>query len=76
MHRRPTSTMSDSFFTHGLAGIDVHHAEIQRAQDAASEPRQTQPSRLRQAIATVFIAAGTVLAGSHQVRPAGERVPA
>lgn len=77
MHSRPTSTMSDSFFTHGLAGIDLHHAERQRAQsrDIVRSPRPLV-AQVRQAIATAFITAGTMLAGEDVVRPSETRLPA
>lgn len=80
MHSHPTSTMADSFFTHGLAGIDLHHAELQRAASIGSV-RSSMPlvTRVRQAIANGFIAAGTMLAGDtpcDRVHTPGTHAPA
>ncbi len=63
MRSHTTSTMSHSFFTHGLPGIDVHHAELQRMNDHAVRSGTPFLPRLRQAVASVFISAGTRLAG-------------
>jgi hypothetical protein len=71
MQRRPTSTMSDSFHRHGLAGIDVHHVESTRYRPATSSiRRRALIDVLRQAAATVLIATGTFIAGEHRSEPA------
>lgn len=71
MHSRPVSTMSDNFFTHGLAGIDLHHAELSR-KHAPGTVRTTASciSQVRQLVATAFITAGTLLAGEDRADPA------
>jgi len=76
MHRPSTPTMSDSFHTHGLIGIDLHHVQAQRATHPNfSAPRQTVWTGVRHALGTFCITAGTVLAGervnhSTESRPA------
>lgn len=74
MHSRPTSTMSDSFFTHGLPGIDLHHAESQRSQSHPLGPGTTPIAQLRQLVANAFISAGNLLAGEDLARTAGNRL--
>lgn len=74
MHSRPTSTMSDSFFTHGLVGIDLHHAESRRSQPSNVGPGPTPITQLRQLVATAFITAGTLLAGKDLARSTGNRL--
>ena len=77
MQSRPTSTMSDSFFTHGLAGIDLHHADHQRTQASVTVTPSVSPvAQIRQVVASAFIAAGTLLAGDDLVRTPGTRLPA
>ena len=70
MHRPSSSTMSDSFHTHGLIGIDLHYAQDRRtAQLGTSLPRQSAWTGMRRALATFCIAAGTMLAGKEVLSP-------
>jgi hypothetical protein len=58
MHRPSTSTMSSSFHTHGLIGIDLHHVQAQRAvQLGTTVPGRSMWTGLRRAMATFCITA-------------------
>ncbi len=73
MPSRHTATMSDSFFAHGLAGIDTHHAAATRG-NATALVREGTPLhlRLRQSLGTLFIASGNLVAGQRSSQSAGE----
>ena len=64
MRRPPVTTMSSSFHTHGLIGIDLHHVQAERARTFERANRQSPLSAIRHALAAVFISAGTRLVGN------------
>jgi hypothetical protein len=76
MHRPSTSTMSSSFHTHGLIGIDVHHVQAQRAVEfGTTVPGRSMWTGMRHALAALCITVGTMLAGE-EVSHSTESQPA
>lgn len=64
MHRHQPATMSSSFHTHGLVGIDLHHAQSRRTgQQGTTSSSQPAPTGIRRALSTLCFTAGALLAG-------------
>jgi uncharacterized membrane protein YedE/YeeE len=66
--------MSDSFHSHGLAGIDLHHATARRneerfADSTARAINRSEVGPIRQVIGSLMIALGDRLAGQPTSQP-------
>ncbi len=69
MNRNQPTTMSDSFHSHGLAGIDLHHITTRRDAERTAGHNARALGRphvgvIRQHLSSLMIALGNHLAGS------------